>query len=176
MMSLKRAKQILASYGADSSQWPQDEKAALLNLIEQNLELQQIIEVEKEADESLNQMINDSQSEDVNFENISALHHQIIQNLPEQAAKPNSDNSSSFGSQLLEYLRKPLIAMPALAASLYVASFMFFTPISTVSNEDDLQDVWAMMAEDMNDYMAEDDELALLLMQEPELAEDWDGF
>ena len=170
MMTNERAKQILASYGANPKKWPVDERALLQQLLLSNADLQKIQQQELQLDDQLIKM--DSA---INQPDTELLQKRILAILPNRKVTSKSSINyffSGFKKSLLSRINQLVnptrITATVLVIMLLIVGLFDFNYESPALIENNMEDEWLLMAEALNNS----NELELLAVLEPELYED----
>lgn len=167
MITNERAKQILASYGANPEKWPVDERAPLQQLLLSNTDLQKFQQQEWLLDEQLIKMYSV-----VNESDTQVLQKHILASLPDRKSTSNSSINRFFpriNISLLNQLFNPTgIAATIMVILLLTVGIFDFNYESPALIENNMEDEWLLMAEALDNS----NELELLAVLEPELYED----
>ena len=170
MVTIERAKQILACYGGKPEQWPVDERLDLQQFLLSNTDLQLIQQQALELDEQLVKTFTAFKGTDTQY-----LQKNILANLPDRK-KPENSQFSEFLTPINKSLANAInkLFSPAgimatvtmlVLLTIGVFNFKYETP-ALISNG--MDDELLLMAEALDGS----DELELLAILEPELFED----
>ncbi len=176
-MTIERAKQILSSYGGSVNQWPANERSAMQNLLLSNAELQALLRQEQQLDREIAQFTAVNKIAD-----IEDLERKILQSLPERKATVASNSVTGAANKTLlgrirvivkqwdQFVSPTWAVSTAAAVVLMVISIVQFNALSpqVSPSKFDTDDELQLMAEALDNS----NELALLVMLEPELASD----
>lgn len=171
MITIERARQILASYGGSPAQWPEAERAAMQQLLLADSELQELQRQAERMDVQLAGLFAVPGEEDCR-----SLSRNILARVPDR--RPREQERTPRTAYKLEAFWRSLLLRPAATWTLAGGTLILVVALGTLHWQWQLvgsemqptgrEDAWGLMA----DALDNSSDLELLAVLEPELSED----